>query len=1028
MNIEKYLVLNKYLLSLLDVNDFKDLQNELKDVSTEIDLDGRSHFINIIRSKFKTKISESVLLNYDVNIQEYVKKINYKREPVNLKYFQYLAILFTEIFFDNLKNNKTQFLYDLNEFLENYKRDNEINFINPFIESDLNKIAYWMATGSGKTLIMHINYYQFMKYKLFEPDNIILITTNEGLSKQHYEELLKSGIPATLYQGTLKSGFSNKNEVLVIEITKLVEEKKGGGVTLPLEVFEGKNLVFVDEGHKGQAGNKEEMKWKQRRDNISKDGFTFEYSATFGQILTIPSEKKIKDKSHFVFEEYVKSIIFDYSYKYFYLDGYGKDFTVLNVKDIKIDEKEFKNTIFLANLLSFYEQLLIYEDNLNLMKEYNLEKPLWIFVGTTVIKKEMKESEEILSDVVEILNFIKNVINDEKWVKNNIEKILKGNTQFKNKDNLDIFSNKFNYLKSRGLDFDDLYKRIFGGKGQLKVYEIKNAEGEFGLKIGENDYFGVINIGDASRFKKYLEQQDISVDQDVITSSLFDNIKMEKSKINVLIGSKKFIEGWDTWRVSSMGLLNIGKGQGPQIIQLFGRGVRLKGKNMSLKRSDDKFVKPLETLNIFGIKADYLNKFLDAISKEEVEFETIEIPVLPLHQNKWKELYTLSKKEDKIFIEDKIVKLEIDDKIFVNIDLSPKILVYNGLKKEENRLGINKTLLQNYIDLFNWQKIYKEILEYKLIRNYYNLIFDLGTLKNLLYSNQYKILVPFDIKINNYDDLTNLENIVLMVLKKYIDLFYRKYANIYETENLKITKLNEQKPLSIFEKSGENYYIIQINKEKEKLIEDIKNLIKDLDKLIKKEDDILPRLYFDKHLYIPILLNNKNIDKITPEGLVQSEEKFIKGLRDYFKDKKDYLIKYEIYVLRNFPKSGVGFQLQWSGFYPDFIMWLKDNYKQIIAFIDPKGLVHSKGLDDEKILFAGKYKISSDLLTIKDIEKQLGNNNIMLESIIISDTNYYDLIKGIPDPPKKEDYENCNVLFFEDNNWVEKLFKILIKS
>jgi len=50
-----------------------------------------------------------------------------------------------------------------------------------------------------------------------------------------------------------------------------------------------------------------------------------------------------------------------------------------------------------------------------------------------------------------------------------------------------------------------------------------------------------------------------------------------------------------------MGLLNIGKGQGPQIIQLFGRGIRLKGKGMSLKRSDEKTqVQFLEMLNIYG--------------------------------------------------------------------------------------------------------------------------------------------------------------------------------------------------------------------------------------------------------------------------------------------------------------------------------------------------------------------------------------------------------------------------------------------
>ena len=61
-----------------------------------------------------------------------------------------------------------------------------------------------------------------------------------------------------------------------------------------------------------------------------------------------------------------------------------------------------------------------------------------------------------------------------------------------------------------------------------------------------------------------------------------------------------------------MGLINMGKGEGPQIIQLFGRGVRLKGEGLSLKRSNEnKYqMKSLETLNIFGLNADYINSFL----------------------------------------------------------------------------------------------------------------------------------------------------------------------------------------------------------------------------------------------------------------------------------------------------------------------------------------------------------------------------------------------------------------------------------
>ena len=101
------------------------------------------------------------------------------------------------------------------------------------------------------------------------------------------------------------------------------------------------------------------------------------------------------------------------------------------------------------------------------------------------------------------------------------------------------------------------------------------------------------------------------VDEKDFSTSLFYDINSKGSKVNVLIGSKKFSEGWSSWRVSTMGLLNIGRGEGSEIIQLFGRGVRLKGYKFSLKRSIalDASLRPshipevlpiLETLNIFG--------------------------------------------------------------------------------------------------------------------------------------------------------------------------------------------------------------------------------------------------------------------------------------------------------------------------------------------------------------------------------------------------------------------------------------------
>jgi len=154
-------------------------------------------------------------------------------------------------------------------------------------------------------------------------------------------------------------------------------------------------------------------------------------------------------------------------------------------------------------------------------------------------------------------------------------------------------------------------------------------------------------------------------------------------------------------------------------------------------------------------------------------------------------------------------------------------------------------------------------------------------------------------------------------------------------------------------------------------IKEIKDLIQDLDKLYKEETKELPRIYFDKHLFLPILIKSKEIDKITPEGLEKSEENFIKGLRNYLKINKEKFKDYEIYLLRNFPKSGTGFQLQWSKFYPDFILWIKSSEKQIITFIEPHGLINSRGLNDEKIRFAGYNSSDSETVTIKKIEHEL---------------------------------------------------------
>jgi hypothetical protein len=323
------------------------------------------------------------------------------------------------------------------------------------------------------------------------------------------------------------------------------------------------------------------------------------------------------------------------------------------------------------------------------------------------------------------------------------------------------------------------------------------------------------------------------------------------------------------------------------------------------------------------------------------------------------------------------------------------------------------------IDLFDREKMWEEVCDFRILKGYWNLVLKREILKDLLLSDRYKILaLPEVLEVKTQDDVIRLEYVAVLVIKKYIDLFYRKYAKRFETENLHYDTVGKQLALFAFEKPGDKYsYTLQIDKREKKLIEEIKKLAKDLNKLIKEDTKTLPRIYFDKHLYVPVLLQSKKINRISPSGLVESEKEFISCLRDYLKKNKDKFSGVEIYLLRNYPRSGVGlFNL--SGFYPDFIMWIRDNKNQRMVFIDPKGLEHEKELDQEKI------KLKDD---IKQLEQKLGKVNVVLESFILSITPYEKLIEGRTSPPSKDEYINQHVLFIKDNDYIEKLLNKVAK-
>jgi hypothetical protein len=208
-------------------------------------------------------------------------------------------------------------------------------------------------------------------------------------------------------------------------------------------------------------------------------------------------------------------ILFDYSYRHFYEDGYGKDFRILNLKN---QTAEYTDLLLLGNLLSFHEQRRYFRENREELKYYGLQPPLWVFVGSSVTKKEQ-------SDIGTVSRFLHRFLKNEGgWSVETIDRLLKGETGLLDGDDRDAFAGRFGYLKDSSSArevYENVLSEVFhaGAGGGLHVADIKGAEGELGLKVsGTERYFGLIYIGDTSAFKKLLEAEapEIVVEEDVI--------------------------------------------------------------------------------------------------------------------------------------------------------------------------------------------------------------------------------------------------------------------------------------------------------------------------------------------------------------------------------------------------------------------------------------------------------------------------------------------------------------------------------
>lgn len=1025
VKLEERLVLADWAVHQLGYESNRVMLEDLKERAEGYDSSGESYVLQAILSKGAAcKVAREDLERYDANIYAHLTQFNrHRREPLTLRYFQHLSLLITERFLDLLFNHKKVLLQELNEFVEHRNQKREVLGMidSEFTDADLTKLAFWMATGSGKTIVMHFNYRQFLQYNQKPLDNILLVTPDEKLSQQHIDNMQEAGIPCGRFN-LENSGLEtvSRNTVRVIEITKLVEQKKGSGVSVPVEYFQGNNLIFVDEGHRGASS--EAKKWMTSRTKLAETGFTFEYSATFGQAMTPARDDDMT-------RDYGKAILFDYSYKYFYGDGFGKDFEVLNLKQ-ETDDKQTR-TLLLANLLSFFEQKRAFATTTDAVVRYHLADPLWIFVGRTVnTNKQAKES-----DVLTVVRFLDELLrNEHGWVQKTIQTVLSGKSDLQDEQTKrDLFVDRFKSLKAWTTDpekiLSALLRSVFNveqGGGRLHVADIKGKAGELGLKAGEAlPYFGLIYIGDTSTLKTLIETtcKHVTVGDDQIAEGLFENIKHSSSRINILIGAKKFIQGWDSWRVTNMGLLNIGRSEGSEIIQLFGRGVRLLGLDRKLRRSSSLSgghppeISLLEKLNIFAIRANYMVEFRKYLEREGVDPDgevLMPFEVKVNHNFLKRGLLVPRLASEKSFAESERILLETDHQCKVILDFSLKVerveIVDGGVKTSRYVEGLRKVLARDHLGLLNCEQLYLDMLQFKDERGFHNLVVTSESPKQILAADPpvYSLICDdSQLKPTDVTQLKRLQSMMSSVVKKYLESFYRNRRRSWESERLRYEPLREDDP-------NFGQHVVKVPKGAEDLVRTIRAFITDKEKIYKEVCDDLPAVFLDRHLYQPLLVKKGSLVKTSPPALNEGEEKFVGHLSEFCKSNPSSLNGKELFLLRNLSRGkGIGF-FSGTGFYPDFLLWLIEPGRQRLVFVDPHGLLSDKHPSVNPKVTLHKELQGAMASSIKKVHRV----NFSVDSYVISVTPYDELMTRIfqnDEPWTREQFANVHVLFFDDD-------------
>ncbi|EQD93119.1 type III restriction endonuclease subunit R [Helicobacter pylori PZ5080] len=792
-------------------------------------------------------------------------------------------------------------------------------------ENFINRLAFYMATGSGKTIVI-IKLVELLsvaiRMGLIPKKNIMFFSANEHLIKQFEKEIekynrgkdyfkqidfknLKSVTNKDFYHAP-KNSFIEKIALFYYRADLMSDEEGKENLLNYKDCWDnGENYVILDEAHKG---NKTESKRQAIFSLLSLKGFLFNFSATFTE------------------ESDLITAVYNLSVGEWVKLGYGKESVLLKknnlnafkeLKDLNDREKEIAllKALLLLGMQKRYQTEGYFHDPLMLVFTHSVNvenSDAEIFFKTLARVIENDDGSDFLKAKDDLLEELKNpefLFNDDK----------------DQKDKIKVFKEGLNDMDFKGLKEEVFY----ASNGHIEVIINHKNNQEIAFKLNTSDkVFCLIRIGDITEwiYEKLKSVKVVSKNLSFKEESYFSQI--DKSSINILVGSRTFETGWDSTRPSVILFLNIGLDDDAKklVKQSFGRGVRIESvKNqrqrlayLEIDEAIKKALKPnaamLETL--FVIPTNHAS--LEAILKIQKESEN-----RGESRGSWREI--------------KLEKTPIKHALFVpcyrkeptsvlelpeNASFKMSEKNFKDLKEYFNLMSEKHFILKHEIyDPKDYEQLKKMIQKahFKKVStwHYKDLDYMISEIKGKLYPNQ---KVPKD-EFNALDS----EKIVHF---KRIKVKADKKEELVKT----IQEVKECAPL-----------------DKETLIKKIaQGEIDPYDTDKHKQDktfkvDGAELLKLKEHYYTP-LIKAKNCDWLKHVVKVKSESDFLEELLKIAETLQE---NYDFWAFSKIDEHLDNLFIPYIDnaaerrFFPDFIFWLQKGDTQIICFIDPKGSKHT---------------------------------------------------------------------------------------